>query len=338
MASLTQSHHPHRPLALDDAGILSEQLAFLALSSIRGVGYWALYHMARAGVQFSKFMELDDGAEATSQLRNFGAKLDNKSDWKSVKLRSFERAAKIAEELKRQNVEFLRAGSKKFPVPLADLKDPPEWLFVQGCRDILTAPSISVVGTREPTPDGLWLASFVGASLGLWNAPTVSGLATGIDQTIHNWSLRANVPTIAVLGTGIFSDYPKGAADLRDKIIGAGGAIISEYLPTESYSAENFVRRNRLQAALGRILIPVEWAAKSGTAHTVRYALQLKRPLACLRLGDWEAARVVLPSTSSHEASIFTIPGQEIEFRKFVETALSRSSDGFKPLQPDLFP
>jgi DNA processing protein len=334
MASLSESQ-PYRSLTIEDTANVSEQLAFLALASIKGVGYWTLYKMARAGVKFSNFMELEDGAEATALLRQFGAKLDNKSDWKSVKPRSLDRAAKISSELKSLNVEFLRAGSEKFPASVSDLTDPPEWLFVQGRTEILSAPSISAVGTREPSADGLWLASFVGANLGLWKAPTVSGLATGIDQIVHNWSLRANVPTIAVLGTGIFSDYPKGATDLREKILVAGGAIVTEYLPRESYSAENFVRRNRLQAALGRILIPVEWAAKSGTAHTVRYASQLKRPLACLRLADWESDRVVLPPASTGEASIFTIPGQEIEFRNFVKAALSRSAT--LKQQPDLF-
>jgi DNA protecting protein DprA len=336
MASLSQSQ-PRRSLAVDDAANVSEQLAFLALASIRGVGYWTLYKMARSGVRFSNFMELEDGAEATAQLKDFGARLDNKSDWRSVRPRSLERAAKLSLELKHLNVKFLRAGSEHFPASLSDLTEPPEWLFVQGSTDILSRPSISAVGTREPSADGLWLASFVGASLGLWKAPTVSGLAAGIDQIVHNWSLRANVPTIAVLGTGIFSEYPKGAADLREKILDAGGAIISEYLPRESYSGENFVRRNRLQAALGRILIPVEWATKSGTAHTVRYASQLKRPLACLRLADWDSARVVLPSASGDDSSIFTIPGQETEFRNFVEAALSRSSDTLRPVQPDLF-
>src|SRR3546814_15118525 len=80
-----------------------------------------------------------------------------------------------------------------------------------------------------------------------------SGLAAGIDQLAHEHSLRAGVPTIAVLGTGMLEDYPKGAGRLRDHILGTGGTIVSEYLPMASYSAENFVQRNRLKAAqIGR--------------------------------------------------------------------------------------
>src|SRR3546814_20043856 len=53
-------------------------------------------------------------------------------------------------------------------------------------------------------------------------------------------------------------------------------------------------QRNRLQAALGRILIPAEWNRRSGTAHTVRFATSLGRPIACLRLPEWCEDRVVL--------------------------------------------
>ena len=137
-------------------------------------------------------------------------------------------------------------------------------------------PSVTIVGTRKPSEDGLFLARYVGACLADWPAATVSGLAAGIDQLAHESSLRAEVPTIAVLGTGILDNYPKDSQVLRDRILGAGGAIVSEYLPRASYSAENFVQRNRLQAALGRVLIPVEWARRSGTAHTVRFATELR--------------------------------------------------------------
>ena len=74
------------------------------------------------------------------------------------------------------------------------------------------------------------------------------------------------------------------------RILARGGTVVTEYLPQQSYSAENFVRRNRLQAALAKVLVPVEWAAKSGTAHTVKYAADLGRPIACLQLPDWSRA------------------------------------------------
>lgn len=326
-----------RVLVKEEENGLPEKTAFLALSSIRGVGYWTLYNMARARLQFSEFFNLDNGNDATALLRKFGARVENTADWKKVRSLALDRAEKIAAQLEYLGTKFLLAGTKEFPATLCDLKDPPEWLFIQGEISVLHRRCITAVGTREPSEDGLWLANFVGANFGIWNSPTVSGLAAGIDQMIHVWSLRANVPTIAVLGTGIFADFPKGSDLLRQRILDAGGTVISEYLPNESYSAENFVRRNRIQAALGSVLIPVEWAPKSGTAHTVRYSSTLNRPIAGLRMDDWNATRVLLPTNSEADTALFTIPGQENEFRQFVASALSGSGSPADPIQPDLF-
>ena len=123
--------------------------------------------------------------------------------------------------------------------------------------------------------------------------------------------------------SGILSDYPRGAEGLRDRILEQGGALVTEYLPRESYSAENFVKRNRLQAALGKLLVPLEWNFRSGTAHTVRYATSMGRPIACLRLPDWTEDRVVLSKACGGDRGrTFTVPGQEPEFRQFVGDAL----------------
>ncbi|WP_195743705.1 DNA-processing protein DprA, partial [Pseudomonas syringae] len=139
------------------------------------------------------------------------------------------------------------------------------WLFVQGQMANLHKQSVTVVGTRKPSEDGIFLTRFLLAALAIRSCPTVSGLAAGIDQVVHTESIRYGIPTVAVLGTGILQNYPKGSEKLREEIVNSGGTIVTEYLPTQSYSAENFVRRNRLQAGLGEILFPTEWSIKSGT-------------------------------------------------------------------------
>src|SRR5262249_41181396 len=285
-----------------------EELALLALSSIRGVGYWTLSRMAKAGIGFAAFLETSNSADASRALKSFGAKLENKmaGEWQTVRDRALARATRLIEDLRATGTRVVMATSPQVPRALDDLSDPPAWLFVQGDLPLLSKPSVAVVGTRAPTDDGLWLCRFVGLCLESWGAPTVSGLAVGIDHIVHELSLRAKVPTIAVLGTGIFSDYPKGAVALRERILGAGGAIMTEYLPYETYGAENFVRRNRLQAALAHVLIPIEWASRSGTAHTVRYAASLRRPIAGLRLPDWPKDRVAF-SDGAATARTFTI-------------------------------
>ena len=228
------------------------------------------------------------------------------------------------EELQSKNINVIHFKQNIFPQSLREIPDPPKWLFVQGNLSVLHKPSIAIVGTRNPSEDGKFLAHYVGKSLSQFNdIVTVSGLANGIDQIIHRQSIRFNVPTVAFIGTGILLNYPNGSEELRQEIIANGGAIISEYLPNQSYSAENFVRRNRLQSGLSDVVIPVEWTIKGGTAHTVRFAYEAQKSIICLRLPDWGDSHTELDLAQSWDAKIFTIPSDESKFIESVKKSFA---------------
>lgn len=284
--------------------------AFLTLASMRGIGSKTLYDWAEAGHQYS-------------DLVAHGLTDDN-SSWRARYAEAEERAVRVRELLDRLQVALVLRNDHRFPAQFLELERPPHWLFVQGSVSGLSEPSVAIVGTRQPSDDGVFLTRYVGACLSEWGVTTVSGLATGIDQLIHKHSLRAGVSTIAVLGTGILEDYPKGAGAMRERILATGGSIVTEYLPYASYSAENFVQRNRLQAALGRALIPVEWNRRSGTAHTVRFASALRRPIAFLRLPEWPLQKVQLERGLGIETgTLFTIPRDHNLLDRFVHSAVS---------------
>ncbi|WP_406871956.1 DNA-processing protein DprA [Aminobacter sp. P9b] len=289
------------------------------------MGHKTLADLAEAGHRFAEVLE-NTPAELLPR-RAVGGRDTAPTEWGTVLGKAQADARKMGDRLTEMGVRLLFRDDPRFPRALLDLERPPHWLFVQGAMAPLAMPAVAIVGTRKPSEDGLFLARYVGACLSDWPAATVSGLAAGIDQLAHESSLRANVPTIAVLGTGIFDNYPKGSDVARRQILEAGGTIVSEYLPCSSYSAENFVQRNRLQAALGRVVIPVEWARRSGTAHTVRFATALKRPIACLRLSDWPVDRLVLePGLGQEMGEIFTVPREQQAFDHFVRVALGGSA------------
>ncbi|QPO12968.1 DNA-protecting protein DprA [Thalassospira sp. A40-3] len=310
---------------------------FLALSAIQGVGYETLRSIAEKQIPFSDIVDLNSSKEAADVLRSNGARIatESVSDWASIRERILTRSRKLLSDLNEAQVQVIDRSHPMFPKSLLDLSDAPHWLFVQGSLSVLSEPSIAVVGTRSPSDKGLWVTEYVGLCLNYWGCPTVSGLALGIDQKIHVASIEANLPTIAVLGTGIFSDYPKNASELRRNIVRNGGAIITEYLPNETYSAKNFVRRNRLQAALAKVLIPTEWAAKSGTAHTVQYAKKLKRAIATLSVYS-PGGGLTPPSITAPNFCEFAIPGEEEKFREFVREALQKRNIE-EPIQQNLF-
>ncbi len=297
----------------------TERIAFLALGAIKGVGFETLRRISASDRTFKSVMELEDAEEVRRILGRPDLQANGNAEeaWLETRKRALDSANRKCQELLSAKISILFQGDRDFPQQLNDLSSAPRWLFVQGDINVLSRHSISVVGSRKASPDGVWLTQYIGHWLSEFGAPTVSGLADGIDQVIHSASIDANVPTVAFLGTGIFTEYPRGSDRLRRAIVENGGAIATEYLIKDGYSAANFVRRNRLQAALSRLLIPSEWAVKSGTAHTVRFAHELARPIAFLRTPsqrklDW------VPREYFPENGFFTIPREQTAFVDFV--------------------
>lgn len=149
----------------------------------------------------------------------------------------------------------------------------PLWLFVRSTTGGLPrgAAAVAVVGTREPTLDGLHTARQLGRLLARRGVLVVSGMARGIDQAAHAGALDADGPTVAVLGTGLDVDYPRRRGDLRDAVAAAGG-LVTEYPPGVPPRPRNFLWRNRIIAGLADATVVVEGRVRSGALQTARLA------------------------------------------------------------------
>lgn len=289
----------------------TESAALLALSEIRGVSYWSLYKIAQKGIRFRDVVTCQSLSKFESML---GVKVNrlpyslNEENWSAFRDGMISAAKSLLTHYHNSGYKIIHYGSPDYPEKLKDLPEPPYWLFAQGNTSLLNKNCVGVVGTRNPTSLGLYLTQSVIAQFIESDYVTVSGLAYGIDQAAHDASLLFNIPTIAVLGTGVNSNYPKNSLELRTHIINKGGLILTEYLPNQKPSQENFVRRNRIQAALSDILIPVEWNLKSGTAHTVKNAAQLKRTILCPLLRGCSVSEEIKYSLDFYSAIIMETP------------------------------
>lgn len=309
----------------DDHEWREEAVSFLALQSIRGVGYKTLYNLASRGVRFKQLLgsETADEFEYLLQARPFQTRSDQTQDWFSYVSSLCGSGERLMGELERKNIKLLFNAQSSFPEKLRQIPDPPFWLFVEGNPDLLRQPSIAVVGTRNATGDGISLTQMLIAALADQEVVIVSGLAEGIDQKAHNEALRFHLPTIAVLGTGIDQEFPKHSNALRSRIVASGGAIITEYLPNQSYSGENFVRRNRLQVGLSEVVIPVEWKLKSGTAHTVSFAKAYGRALAMPYMPFPNLDSIELDTISKYlGGEKFKFPQQSVDFLMYIRSRL----------------
>ncbi len=200
-----------------------------------------------------------------------------------------EYADRLLRQFAKQRISVMFDSDADYPVRLRNANRP-RWLFVQGQRALLNRQSsVAIVGTRLPTEEGLQTARRATEILTNLGFVIVSGLADGIDTEVHRVVVESGAETIAVLGNGLNVEFPAGSAGLRRKIVRSGGAIITEYLWNERYSKSTFVERNRIQAGISGAVLPIQCKVKSGTAHTIRFATELRRLLFGVALGRWKS-------------------------------------------------
>jgi DNA processing protein len=178
-----------------------------------------------------------------------------------------------------QGATIITLGCAEYPEQLKEIYDPPPVLWVRGAVQLLSRPSIAVVGTRHPSPYGTNVAEMLSRDLAARGLVIVSGMARGIDTCAHKGALAARTPNIAVWGTGIDVVYPKENKKLADEIIDTGGTIVSE-MPMGTFPApQNFPRRNRIISGLSIGVLVVEASENSGTRVTARCAAEQNRDL-----------------------------------------------------------
>ncbi len=159
----------------------------------------------------------------------------------------------------------------EYPQALLEIPDPPTLLYVRGRVELLNRPVLAIVGSRNPTPQGIQNAERFAAAFAAAGLVIGSGLALGIDAAAHRGALAADGDTIAFIGTGIDRIYPARNRELALEI-GARGAIVSEFPIGTPVSAANFPRRNRLISGIARGVLIVEAATESGSLITARLA------------------------------------------------------------------
>ena len=191
---------------------------------------------------------------------------------------SADRAA-VSEALERADALGARVvpmGSSSYPRSLLDLGDPPPVLFLRGRLELLEPASVALVGSRRATGYGRRTAARLARALARCGAVVVSGLALGVDGEAHRGALEAGGGTVAVLGAGPDVVHPPSHRRLFQSIL-EEGLVVSEFAPGTPPLAHHFPRRNRVMAALARVVVVVQAGVRSGALITARHALDLGR-------------------------------------------------------------
>jgi DNA processing protein len=168
--------------------------------------------------------------------------------------------------------------SPAYPERLGQVSDRPATLDVLGQlaeREV----AVAIVGARAASGLALDQARSLACDLGLRGAIIISGGAIGVDTAAHRGALNAGAPTISVFGTGLDVAYPARNRPLFDDIVERGGALVSCFERNAPPRRGQFVRRNRVIAALADAVVVIGAGAGSGALYTAKAARDYGRVL-----------------------------------------------------------
>lgn len=174
---------------------------------------------------------------------------------------------------KEKNVHIIPYTDDRYPEYLKAIYDPPLVLYVRGNLLKTDAVALAVVGARRCTYYGLAQAERFSRLLAQKGFCIVSGMARGIDAAAHRGAISSDGRTIAVLGCGLGTIYPRENIELAEQIA-RHGAIVSELPMNTPPDFRNFPSRNRLISGLSLGVIVVESSLNSGSLITAQWALE----------------------------------------------------------------
>lgn len=203
---------------------------------------------------------------------------------------------KHMEYMIKNKIDIISIYDKEYPRILKEIYDPPISLYCKGDKTILNQKAIGIIGCREATEYGKNAAKYFSYHLAKKGINIISGLAKGIDSYAHIGANCAKIEesspqissftqekkkkcgnTIAIVGNGLDSIYPKENEWLANQMIEEGGSILSEYPLGTKPDKMNFPARNRIISGMSEGILVVEAKEKSGTLITVDFALEQGR-------------------------------------------------------------
>jgi DNA processing protein len=178
------------------------------------------------------------------------------------------------DEIRAAKIQVAYFNGVGFPAVFVDDPEPPGVLFWKGDLDpVLAGPRVAIVGTRQCSGYGRAVAAELGHDLAGCGVCIVSGLALGIDGAAHSGALTAveGAGPLGVAASAVDRPYPRRHSELWVRVA-AAGAVLSEAAPGQPAQSWRFPARNRMIAALARVVVVVESHAAGGSMLTVAAA------------------------------------------------------------------
>jgi len=242
---------------------LKEKLARIRLSRTNQIGAITFYKL------LERYGSAENALKFLPELARKGGRL------KDIEIFSESSALQEIERVEKLGGQIIANGEPEYPYMLSQIEDAPPVISVLGNAEILSKPSLGVVGARNASMIGRKICTEFCDRVSDAGFVITSGLARGIDTAAHEASLKGG--TVAVVAGGIDVIYPPENEKLYKAIIENDGAIVAESPFGVEPLARHFPKRNRIISGLSLGVLIVEAALKSGSLITANNALEQNR-------------------------------------------------------------
>ena len=176
-------------------------------------------------------------------------------------------------KIEEKEIRCISYFHEEYPEKLKQISSPPYMLYVKGKLPNQIQKTVAIVGARNCSHYGSYMAREFAEVLAKAGVQIVSGMARGIDGVSQRSALNVGGTSFAVLGCDVDYCYPQEHSDLYWELIKQGG-VISELplgtMPLKQY----FPARNRLISGMSDAVMVIEAKEKSGSLITADMALE----------------------------------------------------------------
>jgi len=177
------------------------------------------------------------------------------------------------------NIQGSCIKDTNFHYKFSHIKSAPYLMYRIWDITLLNKPILAIVGPRLMTTYAKQILNQLFLKLKNYNLVTISGLAEGVDQRTHALSIKHNIPTIAVLGSGLGQYLKSRNRQFAKIIVKNNGLILSEYKIFQKATNYTFPQRNRIIAGLSDTIFIPEAGIKSWSLITANFAIEMKKEI-----------------------------------------------------------
>lgn len=187
---------------------------------------------------------------------------------------------KLEKWLNKNKISFMIDGDKNYHYKFSYIKHKPFVVYTKGNESLLNKKIVWIVGPRKTSVYWKQVTEEFLENLSKYeNIVTVSGLAEWIDTLVFQKSIELWIPTIAVLGGGLWYFLQSAKREKIQQIENNDGLIISEFKLKQEPANYTFPQRNRIIAWLSNFVFLPEAGEKSWALITVDFANKMNIPV-----------------------------------------------------------